>query len=99
MADKPSRLKVLGETRPGFEEILTKDALAFVEELVVRFGGRVDELLARRREAQARFDQGVKPDFLPETKDIRSGDWTVAPLPKDILDRRVEITGPVDRKM
>ena len=96
---KASGLEIAAPMRPGFGEILTPDALALVEELATRFGPRVEELLERRRARQARFDKGEKPDFLPETKEIRDGDWTVAPLPKDILDRRVEITGPVDRKM
>src|SRR5262249_41668572 len=59
----------------------------------------LDELLERRKEAQARYDRGEAPDFLPETARVRDGDWTVAPAPKDLEDRRVEITGPVDRKM
>ena len=57
------------------------------------------KLLRARAERQKQFDAGVLPDFLAETKDIRDGDWTVAPIPADLLDRRVEITGPVDRKM
>jgi malate synthase len=92
-------LSVLGAMRPGYEEILTPAALGFVEELVRRFRARVDELLQRRQVAQARFDRGEEPDFEPETRAIRESEWTVAPLPKDLLDRRVEITGPVDRKM
>jgi malate synthase len=59
----------------------------------------VEELLARRREVQARYDAGAKPDFLPETQHVREGSWRVAPLPADLQDRRVEITGPTDRKM
>src|ERR671930_1644849 len=92
-------LTVRGAMRPGYEEILTPEALGLVEELVRRFRPRVDELLERRQIAQAKFDQGEKPDFNPETRQIRESDWAVAPLPKDLLDRRVEITGPVDRKM
>src|SRR5919198_1261 len=92
-------LTVRGTMRPGYEEILTSDALGLVEELVRRFGPRVEELLQRRQQVQARFDRGEKPDFDPETRQIREGAWTVAPLPPDLLDRRVEITGPVDRKM
>ncbi len=90
---------VKGAMQPGFETILTAEAVAFIADLERRFGQRRRELLARRVEVQARLDAGWKPDFLPETKSIRDGDWTVAPLPADILDRRVEITGPVDRKM
>jgi malate synthase len=85
--------------KPGFEQILSRPALDFIVELQRKFGGRVDELLTRRQDVQARLDRGEKPDFLAETAKIRSGDWTVAPVPSDIQDRRVEITGPVDRKM
>src|SRR5690606_31354044 len=63
------------------------------------FGSRRRELLAKRAERQARLDAGERPDFLAETASVRSGDWRVAPAPKDLADRRVEITGPVDRKM
>ena len=94
-----TKLEILGPRRPGYDDVLTPEALAFVADLVARFGGRVDELLRRREAVQARFDRGEKPDFLAETRAIREGDWKVAPLPKDLLDRRVEITGPVDRKM
>jgi malate synthase A len=73
--------------------------VAFVAEIVRRFGPRVPGLLARRAERQRRLDAGDKPDFLPETVAVRAGDWRVAPLPADLLDRRVEITGPVERKM
>lgn len=80
-------------------EVLTPEALAFLAELHRRFNDRRLELLALREERQTRFDAGAKPDFLPETQAIRDGDWKVAPIPADLLDRRVEITGPVDRKM
>jgi malate synthase len=79
--------------------VLTAEALAFVAALASEFRPRLDELLARRRDVQARLDAGQKFDFLAETKSIRDGDWTVAETPKDLRDRRVEITGPVDRKM
>jgi len=92
-------VKVTGTLGPGYETVLTPPALVFLAELERTFGTRRRELLDRRREVQARIDQGWKPDFLPETKSVRDADWTVAPLPRDILDRRVEITGPVDRKM
>ncbi|HEX6980573.1 MAG TPA: malate synthase A [Alphaproteobacteria bacterium] len=85
--------------RPGYEQILTREALDFVVGLQRKFGAEVERLLARRKDVQARLDRGEKPDFLPETRAIRETEWTVAPLPKDLLDRRVEITGPVDRKM
>ena len=81
------------------EEILTPDALKFVVDLERKFGPKRRELLAARVARQARLDAGERPDFLPETAEIRKAKWTVAPLPADLLDRRVEITGPVDRKM
>jgi len=80
-------------------EILTPEALAFLAELHRRFNDRRLELLALREERQTRFDAGARPDFLPETKAVRDGGWKVAPIPADLQDRRVEITGPVDRKM
>jgi len=92
-------LEILAPKAPSHGAVLTPPALELVADLVRAFGGRVDELLARRRERQARFDAGERPRFLPETAAIRDGSWTVAPLPPDLLDRRVEITGPVDRKM
>jgi malate synthase len=90
---------IKGERRPEWETILTAEALAFVELLHREFNPRREELLARREEVKRDLDGGKLPDFLPETKKIRESDWTVAPIPKDLLDRRVEITGPVDRKM
>ena len=87
------------DAAPGGETILTREALAFVGALVVTFRPRIESLLAARRERQARIDAGGGFDFLAETKSVRDGDWKVAPLPSDLLDRRVEITGPVDRKM
>src|SRR5688500_12024391 len=80
-------------------EILTADALRFVGELQRTFGASRNLALQRRRERQARLDAGELPDFLPETQEIREGDWTIAPIPDDLRDRRVEITGPTDRKM
>jgi malate synthase A len=82
-----------------WKAVLSPDALAFVADLVRTFAPRIGELLARRHERQARFDAGERPDFLSDTKHVRDSDWTVAPLPADLLDRRVEITGPVERKM
>ncbi len=84
---------------PEYASVLTPEALEFVAKLTRTFGGRREELLARRQERQAAFNQGHRPHFLSETKSIREGDWKVAPLPRDLLDRRVEITGPVERKM
>ncbi|MCB9543679.1 MAG: malate synthase A [Myxococcales bacterium] len=90
---------VLGPVSPALTSILAPDALAFVAALARGFTARRDALLLRRREQQARFDAGEPLAFLPETADLRADDWTVAKLPADLLDRRVEITGPVDRKM
>lgn len=95
-----SGIEIAGVMKPGYETILSVDAIAFLADLERRFGARRRELLAARAARQERFDAGELPNFLPETKDIREGDWKVAPIPKDLLDRRVEITGPVDnRKM
>jgi malate synthase len=80
-------------------EILSAEALAFLAGLHRRFNRRRLELLAQRWERQELYDAGRLPDFLPETKSIRERDWTVTAIPADLLDRRVEITGPVDRKM
>jgi malate synthase len=81
------------------ERVLTPDALAFVADLARRFEPRRRELLDARRRRQEALRAGTRPDFLPETRAIREGDWTVAAAPDDLQDRRVEITGPVDRKM
>jgi malate synthase len=91
--------EVKGAVEPGFASILTREALEFVAGLERKFGARRRELLARRAEVQSKLDAGWRPDFLPETRKVREDDWKVARLPKDLLDRRVEITGPVDRKM
>ena len=95
----PQGVDIRGPIEPGFEAVLTPQALAFIAGLERRFGAERRRLLARRAELQAKLDQGWKPDFLAETRSVRDSDWTVAPIPKDLLDRRVEITGPVDRKM
>src|SRR5262245_4418765 len=92
-------VEVLGPRSPESDAILTPEALAFVAKLHRASDGRRRELLARRTRVQAEIDAGKLPDFLSETADIRKGDWKVAPLPADLQDRRVEITGPVDRKM
>jgi malate synthase len=92
-------VEILGANDQAFSEILTPDALKFVADLERRFGPRRLELLAARAKYQERLNAGERPDFLPETAEVRNADWTVAPLPSDLLDRRVEITGPVERKM
>jgi malate synthase len=93
-----SGLEIVGP-RASHEAVLTSEALAFLEGLVRTFRPRVHALLARRKQVQAQYDAGRRPDFLPETEEIRSASWTVAPIPDDLRDRRVEITGPVDAKM
>ncbi|AKJ68249.1 malate synthase [Pandoraea thiooxydans] len=95
----PAGVEIKAEIRPEFEEILTTDALAFVAKLHRAFEARRQELLKARVVRTARLDAGEQPDFLPETKAIREGDWKIAPLPQDLQCRRVEITGPVERKM
>ena len=95
----PPGVEILGTRNLQTDEILTPEATKFVVDLERRFGSRRRELLAARVQRQARLDAGEKPDFLPQTAEIRNSDWKVAPLPADLLDRRVEITGPVDRKM
>lgn len=96
---KAAGLEVVGPLPPAYREVLTPEALAFVGDLCARFGPRCQELLARRRVRQEALDAGELPDFLDETREIREAEWQVAPIPADLLDRRVEITGPVDRKM
>jgi malate synthase len=95
----PQGVEIKGTFSPEFASILTPEALEFVVTLQRKFNARRKELLQARVVRQKSLDAGVLPDFLPETKSIRDGKWTVAPVPADIQDRRVEITGPVDRKM
>jgi malate synthase len=91
---------VMLENAPGqYAEILTPQALAFVAKLARKFEGRRRELMAARTRRQAEFDAGKLPDFLPETRHVREGDWRIGAVPRDLQDRRVEITGPTDRKM
>src|SRR6476661_4698737 len=99
MIPTPAGVQLLGAVTSAFAEILTPDALAFVAKLQRAFRNRREECLQRRQDRQAALDRGETLDFLPETKSIREGDWTCAPIPADIKDRRVEITGPTDRKM
>ncbi|MBU9549434.1 malate synthase A [Burkholderia multivorans] len=95
----PQGMAITGEIKPGYEAILTPDALELVASLHRAFEPRRQALLQARVERTKRLDAGERPDFLPETKAIREGDWKVAPLPADLQCRRVEITGPVERKM
>jgi malate synthase len=92
-------VQILAPVSESYAEILTPEAIAFLADLQRNFNARRKSLLEARHERQKRLDAGEKPDFLPGTRAIREAEWTVAPLPADILDRRVEITGPVDRKM
>ena len=92
-------LEIVGPVSEAYREILSPAALEFLGRLSQQFETRRLSLLERRRARQAELDSGKLPDFLPETAAIRASDWTVAPIPKDLQDRRVEITGPVDRKM
>jgi malate synthase len=93
-----SGVEITGPTE-GYEDVLTEDAMAFLAELHRRFDGRRRELLQAREERQRELDDGGTLDFLPETREVREGDWQIAPEPADLQDRRVEITGPTNRKM
>ncbi|WP_079478545.1 malate synthase A [Halobacillus salinus] len=99
METKTSNWLVAGDTAPAFAEILTPEALAFLEQLHQRFNSKRIELLSQREKIQDEINNGSKPSFPKETAQIRQSDWRIAPLPHDLQDRRVEITGPVDRKM
>ncbi|PLZ02111.1 malate synthase A [Burkholderia sp. WAC0059] len=95
----PQGMQITGNIRPGFETILTPAALALVAQLHRAFEPRRQALLTAREARTQRLDAGERPDFLPGTKSVREGDWKIAPLPLDLECRRVEITGPVERKM
>jgi malate synthase len=92
-------LEIVGPMNPRYAEILSPEACRFLGAIVRKFGARREALLARRGERQKEIDGGKLPDFLPETAAIRGGNWRVPPPPPDLLDRRTEITGPVERKM
>ena len=98
-AEQAEGVEVLGDMASGFDDILTPEALGFVAGLHRSFNPRRLDLLQARVDRQAEFDAGARPDFLVETASVRDGDWSVSPVPRDLRDRRVEITGPVDRKM
>ncbi len=99
MSALPEGVAIDAEVTPAFAEILTPEALAFMAKLVRAFAPRRRELLAARVERAQQLDAGARPDFLPETKSIRDGNWRVAPIPEALWCRRVEITGPVEAKM
>ncbi|EHH1075916.1 malate synthase A [Vibrio parahaemolyticus] len=92
-------LEVTGALAPEHQAIFPVEAQTFLSLLCEKFAGRVEELLEEREEKQARIDAGELPDFLPDTQDIREGSWKILGIPQDLQDRRVEITGPTDRKM
>src|SRR4051812_12049264 len=92
-------VRILAPVPPAFAEILTPAALQFLADLARRFEPRRRELLGRRVDRQRELDAGAFPGFLKSTADVRGAEWRVAPIPRDLIDRRVEITGPVDRKM
>jgi malate synthase len=93
------QLMILGAMSPTHREICSTDAQLFLAALCQKYATRVNDLLSIRQERQQRIDQGELPDFLTETQDIREGSWRILGIPNDLKDRRVEITGPTDRKM
>ncbi|HLO10670.1 MAG TPA: malate synthase A [Pseudoneobacillus sp.] len=99
MSTQATGIEIIGKMKPLYAELLNKEALLFIEKLERKFGGRRLELLQYRKQRQEDINNGMLPHFLAETEEIRKGNWTIAPLPKDLLDRRVEITGPTERKM
>jgi malate synthase len=100
MSDQlPAGVQIVGADTPAVREVLTGQALGFVADLHRRFNPRRQQLLARRRQRQEAIDAGQMPGFLPETAEVRQAAWSVAPAPADLNDRRVEITGPTERKM
>ncbi|WP_333798437.1 malate synthase A [Rheinheimera sp.] len=99
MTIERAHLSIRGAMQPAYDAILTEEACAFLVDLVRAFRPQLKTLLATRQQVQARYDNGALPDFLTDTAHIRAGDWKVAAIPADLQDRRVEITGPVDRKM
>src|SRR5256886_4980642 len=93
----PPDVQLRGGLASAFPEIVSPDALAFVAKLQRAFGNRREEYLQRRHDRQAAFDRGEALDFLPETKSIREGDWTCAPIPADLRDRRGGVNGRTAR--
>ena len=95
----PQGVTILGNFPAHYAQILTPQAILFIAGLARAFESHRRELLAQRATRQAEFDAGHLPDFLPQTREVRESAWTIAPIPADLQDRRVEITGPTDRKM
>lgn len=99
METKLSGMHIYAPMDERFNEILTDEALEFLKQLHENFNEKRKQILENRKTIQEKLNQGERPDFLKETANIRSSEWTIAPIPNDLKDRRVEITGPVDRKM
>ncbi len=99
MPVQAERVQITGPMNDAYQTVLTEGATHFLVKLARNFETRRRELLARRNVRQQSLDAGAMPNFLPDTAQIRSAEWKVAPIPRDMLDRRVEITGPVERKM
>ena len=97
--DVPDGVDILGRYDEGFAKILTKDALKFVADLQREFRSDIKYALERRKEAKKSYNEGALPGFDPATTHIREEEWVCAPVPPAAADRKVEITGPVDRKM
>ncbi len=95
----PEGIAINGPMPAEYQSILTPQAVTFIAKLARKFEARRQELMAQRAQRQREFDAGKLPDFLPETRNIRESEWTVGPIPADLQNRRVEITGPTDRKM
>src|SRR5258706_505509 len=95
----PEGMEIKGSFQPTYKEILTAEALHFVRALHLRFNPHRKRLLLERESVQQNIDKGWRPGFIPETAVIRDSQWLISPVPEDLKDRRVEITGPVDRKM
>ena len=99
LIETPKKITFSKDVEKFYPNILTEEALIFIEQLHLKFNSKRLQLLEKRKGQQALFDQGEYPNFPAETKHVREGDWEVNDIPQDLLDRRVEITGPVDRKM
>ncbi|MGL4475702.1 MAG: malate synthase A [Shewanella sp.] len=99
ISEQQSALKIVGKNIPGVDAVFTEGALSFVEGLCQTFMPERDHLLEVRKQKQLLIDNGQLPDFLPQTRSIRDSEWQIRGIPHDLRDRRVEITGPVERKM
>lgn len=95
----PEGVDIRGRSDPEFAKILTREALEFVADLQREFRNRIKYAMECRREAKRRYNEGALPGFDPATRYIRESEWSSAPVPPAVADRKVEITGPVERKM